>query len=351
MLEKRLSLILALGATLFVLVAGGLYAWDQGFFREHRRVAVLYSEDTLRAYAQTRGTTELIQHVLASTASYSNLNKHQIGHALGTIVYEREDLSGIALCGDLFSYGCLHQVIGIAYDERGPSSIDDILRVCSSDERVSVGDCLHAAGHALVYTSGYDPDSLSLVLDTCDIAQGDTPFDYEDSCYGGAFMEYNMHFMSDNEGAYSTGRSLDESAPFAPCDALESEHRRSTCAFWLLPWYHGQYDRWRFNEASFAHLGDYCDSMPHSDMRTACIYASGREAAVNILPGGVISSLCTAVADNAQEFDMCIFGAVRVLHRLYADKVPPLCDIVSPERREDCFAFAQSTSSKWDAVK
>lgn len=345
--------ILALSAfvAIIALVVGAYYVYENRP-RERVLAAIRFSPDKLRDYGKSHGSRDLVKYVISTSAEYSVFNQHQIGHALGQVLYEREGFAAISLCGDSFTYGCLHSIVGLSYDEEGPGSVDSILNSCSENTGIPKKDCLHAVGHALVYVHGYRKDALTDILNRCDRAQIGTPFDYEDSCYGGAFMEYNMHFMSDNEGAYGVGRMFDDATSREPCAAITGEDRVATCSFWLLPWYHGQLKghEWRFNEKAFGLLGDFCYSMDKKN-QAACLMAVGREAAANTLPIRLIVSYCGAAARDSLGFDTCILGAVRILNSKHSEMVTPLCEAVAKERHSACLAFAESPESTWEPFK
>lgn len=328
-----------------------LYARHLGVFKEHRAAEARFNVETLRTFAQKNGVESLVARVKRDAHEFTNLNGHQIGHSLGQVLYEREGLDAMALCSDAFTYGCLHQVIGLGYAEGGQSAFEGMVRICKEQSFVPARECLHALGHGIVYFSDYKADDLERTLLLCDTAQSGVPFDYEDSCYGGAFMEYNMHFMSDNEGAFNTGRPYDASAPLSPCSTIPTERDRATCAFWLLPWYHGQLDHWRFNERSFRSLGDFCDTMTDNHMHTACMLAIGREAAVNVPPERLTLSLCAAAADSRHENDMCLFGAARINAPSHADLSSWLCERASATRIEACKKFSISQETIWPSLE
>jgi hypothetical protein len=115
---------------------------------------------------------------------------HEYSHVIGINAWRPgKDLGEVyGQCSELFQSGCYHGVIQAYFAWNGTDSAT-VADVCTSSPVISQTgwlrfQCVHGVGHALVQARSLH---LPRALDGCD--QLREPFDQE-SCYGGAFMEF-----------------------------------------------------------------------------------------------------------------------------------------------------------------
>lgn len=340
------------GITLLILAFGGATFWlyapsveDAERPRERDEVGRIFGADVLRAYAQEHGSVALRDYVFTEGERFTTANGHYIGHALGGVLYEREGLDALGLCGASFTYGCVHEVIGHAYAAQGPESLWNLTEECRSTLS-NYGECLHALGHALVDVYGYDTaEEMEKSLAICETTvKPGQPLDFHNICYAGVFMEFNTHIMA--EGAFAQPRPYDEAEPYAPCDAIRDDRQRSICSFWLVSWIHGILYDFRYNDDVFKRLGDYCYAMPDTTMRSACVYAVGGQIGIRgDIPYNRSMSFCDA-AVRPEDKDECVMGMARMVRGSgRMDRVTARCEALG-DRKEECIAFADPPNTQ-----
>lgn len=183
-----------------------------------------------------RGAGEAHERFAAYISDRPQGEQHVAAHQFGKLIYESIGLDGIDVCDGRFSYGCLHQVLGMALGESGAEAITQLEDRCNKAVGASgvtgVSEtCRHALGHGLMFYFDYTPLGLRKAVDAC------TP--YQDAthrkCEFGAFMEFNVHFM---QGGPLDVREPDEGGKWYPCTEYEGESKNSC--------YYAQPRWWRF---------------------------------------------------------------------------------------------------------
>lgn len=293
----------------------------------------------MRTFAETYGSIALREHVVAVSMQLNYAEAHDVGHRLGQVLFEREGVHAVTICENLFTYGCLHQVMGQLYLSEGESALSKVYAECrTEDAAIPYGVCQHALGHGIVYMNGYDTAVLEKSLLLCDsMTDSNRVLDYDYSCYGGLFMEYNMHFMR-----MSDPRPYDGERPFTPCEELNTTQHRNFCAFWLVPWMHGQVYQYQYDPNTYTEMGDFCSFMHDHDMQNACFHAIGRQIAITgRLSAKTAIQRCEAAAKTTDDYKACTLEAVRMFRWHRQDfYIPTLCNTLADQGRAECFAYA-----------
>lgn len=305
------------------------------------RARDMLTESTLRIYATEYGSASTTEYVRTTATRYSAANQHLAAHALGQVLFEREGAErAFEMCGSLFGYGCLHQIISQVSPEEELDTAAEVLALCKEMAPRSPGNCLHAAGHSLVYTAGYDEERFRKVLNECQqTIPLLLPFDEEQSCYGGAFMEYNMRFMQD--GAFTNGHVQASTVPF--CLSLSDELQRRTCMFWMIPKAHAA-TNFSYSNRTLTTLGRFCDAVP-ATYQNECFSSIGRSIGLyGYLRNGTMIRYCELAAAHApQHLSSCIHWAARTkaVSNARAD-IAPVCETLPSAQVRSCLTFSES---------
>ena len=336
---KTLSAIAPL-IGVFFFIAAGIIAYSKASIESPTtpRARDTLSEPLLRVMAKEQGSTSTIAYVRREASRYSAADQHLAAHALGQVLFEREGAEeAFRLCGALFGYGCLHQIVSQVSPERGLETATDAERVCRDIAPKARGDCLHAAGHSIIFSRGYTEESARESFAECEKTV--TPdFDTEQSCYGGAFMEYNMRFMQ--EGAFNGGHAQAATVPF--CLTLDTETAKRSCIFWMAPKAHAALG-FMYSDRVFTTLGRFCtDSVPDS-YQDACMESVGRSIGlVGYIPNNTAAHYCTVATAGTSFYRNCVHWAARtiVASNTKAD-ITSLCETLATDVPA-CLAFSKT---------
>lgn len=212
---------------------------------------------------------ELIQ--LASNLSVSK--QHELVHEFGAALYRQGDLELLLVCDERFLYGCFHEFIGNTIAEYGLKIIEEINTICGNVVGVRNTACHHGVGHGIQTYLGYAEENLISALRVCDNFSNSDPIG---GCYGGVFMEYNLHTMLVEDEV----RPLTEDVLY-PCDQLEKKYQES-CMFRQPQWWKQHLVGKDISKTKALQLGEMCSSAPSSDMISSCFQGMGNIIAVNV---------------------------------------------------------------------
>lgn len=230
--------------------------------------------------------------------------QHLAAHQFGRALYEAIGLEGVEVCDGRFSYGCLHQVLGMALGVYGTDAIGMLQDRCAQEvgtpqQSSGTSVCSHALGHGLMFNFGYEATGLRRAIDTCALHTNSTLR----WCEFGAFMEFNVHFM---QGGPLDVRVPDERGEWYPCDEYTGDVRE-VC-------YYAQPRWWRFralkegehDEVALARAaGQLCAELS-GDIRVLCFRGIGSAIAWN--GAGPLEGKgrwCDAVASGADDRRAC----------------------------------------------
>jgi hypothetical protein len=123
---------------------------------------------------------------------------HALAHALGryAIAENKNDVSVIAQCREIFEAGCYHGVLEGYLATQKSVDRNTVASICSAVERANTSrqpalECSHGLGHGLLARLGYD---LGGALSACDYLPAK---DAQGECHDGVFMENVVHGMGD----------------------------------------------------------------------------------------------------------------------------------------------------------
>jgi hypothetical protein len=187
----------------------------------------------LSAIKSSKGVLEAHAHFLKNFFSYSDNNRHYLGHFLGEHIYKTFGLSGITHCYSAIEFGCVHGFLLAGYLAEGNSFLEAVIARCEQD--VPEG-CMHGLGHAFLLISGYDREHLKGSLDRCMKLR--VEYGIQEQCIQGVYMEYNDRFMLNTDASVDSfePREFDPSNPLAPCDTEPSELQPVCFRELLLYW-------------------------------------------------------------------------------------------------------------------
>lgn len=258
------------------------------FWREH------ISDDGTDAYAQ----------FAQAVSGFTPGQQHEHAHVFGGTLYETLGLAGLAVCDQRFLYGCYHEFLGRAINERGIGVAGELNQSCLDILGESAHFCQHGIGHGLQAHFGYTDVDLKAALDICQTLSENDPIG---GCNGGVFMEYNLHTML---GDISSIR--EEEDVFAPCNDL-AEPYLPACHFWQPQW-------WMQHEPAtsetMSRIGDYCERMNgKSALQYRCFEGIGNLVAPAVdFDGERILELCRATSADVTLRAACIAqGASRAV--------------------------------------
>lgn len=297
------------------------------------------NESLLRVFAHEYGSTTTVAYVQREARKFSAADQHLAAHALGQVLFEREGAEkAFQLCGALFGYGCLHQIVSQVSPERSIETAADAERICRAIAPRARGDCLHAAGHSIIFSRGYTEAAARESFAECEKTVDKRTFDTEQSCYGGAFMEYNMRFMQD--GAFNGGHAQASTVPF--CLSLDSETARNSCIFWMVPKVHAALG-FHYNDAVFTSLRRFCMESVPEEYSATCMGSVGRSIGlVGYTPNETAAHYCRVATDSTAYYAECAYWAARTLVASNKDAdVTTLCETL-PDNAPACMAFSKT---------
>ncbi len=322
---KRVMLLL-----LFVFLGFGLVAGYLRYGKKERFNCGNYGQDKKRVdvlFSKYPGAIayQRFKEQMDPSCAYV----HDLAHAAGTRLYEKEGLAGITACDASFVYGCYHGFLTAAFQKEGIAMFPAVERACTGNgtDKVGAAGCLHGVGHGVlaVYPS-YNEENLQKALETCDTFSSS---DARKACYNGVFMEYNEQPMQKQGGAL---RVFDASWPLAPCMNIASLYQKDC--------YYEQPSWWTKVGVSVGKMGAYCLLVTDFNSKTACAKGIGR-ALVASLPGEVGESCSLLGALGIS--DECIAGAVEQLISEKNSNPLPLCDFLATTEKAACIKHIQST--------
>lgn len=361
---KRRNVYRDLGARSMLLVAfafgallGGALAYAPygllpiSAYSDSTKLTVDFWKDRIKIRGISGASDEHTALIMSKAPRY----KHKIDHLFGAASYELLGFAGVTRCNYEADSGCLHEYFRQAAQQFGSGALDELLKVCKSVKGGS-GQCIHALGHGLIASYGYQKIDLVAVLDACaPIRQQDPLF----GCDGGAFMEYNGYYLLDD---VLLPRDPDVVGWYEPCEGIGAEHMRS-CVWWLIRWW-SEYtnDSPRYtNESGMQASGEACQKLPWRRYERECFEAFGqRVAASNRWDISSTKRICAAAtATEAQELyclsyaaSMFIYsdvaampaysGMVSTGHRPTQAAAVAVCADLAPESKAYCEAYARN---------
>lgn len=189
------------------------------------------------------------------------LVQHNMSHIFGDILYEKEGVSGVAICDSTFSFGCFHGFFTSAISDVGLEIIPFLDEACNEST-----ECQHGIGHGLMEYMG---NNIVSALRACELTNQPDPLA---GCTSGVFMEYNVPLVVHNDTISVEPRELNEEKPYGPCIDIP-ERFRNSCYHELGQWWNQVYEK------DYKLIGNLCKNIENDTYRQSCFSGVG-----NIIP-------------------------------------------------------------------
>ena len=131
-------------------------------------------------------------------------DSHLVIHTVGTMIYERYGLEGIAHCRPYFLGACYHGFLIEVIGKRGPQVVADVWAQCKSAGPAITPQCAHGVGHGLLV---WKNNSIQDALATCDSLAAEVDHFVPLNCYDGVFMEnvWELHHHHEHGAQHEQG--------------------------------------------------------------------------------------------------------------------------------------------------
>ncbi len=199
------------------------------------------TEDVLSYFvslAERRGAAKAFEVLRATQHALPELTDvHEIGHALGGILYAEEGVRGFSRCTHDFFNACAHAITIRHLVTYGTSTLTAFRETCTQSSRGTdhYRLCLHGVGHGVFAAAGYD---IARALADCATfgAGGQTPAPSveEVECVGGVVME----IAEGGEHAplswqHARAPYVGAEGSFSLCESIVSRSARLPCYFYF----------------------------------------------------------------------------------------------------------------------
>ncbi len=340
---SKSTLILAgiYGLSAFLLITTALFWWRADDARTLAHPSSIkdgqLSTEAVRLYASLFGSAAMFDYFGRGIKDLTVGPQHRAAHIIGQVLYEREGTGSIPICSDTFTYGCLHQVVGLATSEFGTASSTALINACHEATGIRYGTCAHSVGHGLVDSIGYEPERIEEALTICD-SVNKPPVDQVQSCYAGVFMEYNMRLMLYQ---YPEPREIGNESPSALCDKLADPVHKRSCVFWMIPWIHAVTYDYSYRPNVFTEMGALCRSF-EEPLRRECFMSIGRTLSISGTTDVEYAfEQCENAAENAADIEACALWTARsyyLAHR--GGRARTLCTLLPESKVQSCLEYA-----------
>lgn len=278
----------------------------------------------LSGIIQNHGVLAAQKFFLDNFFSYSDNNRHYLGHLIGEHVYKTYGLAGLPNCYSSIEFGCIHGFLLTGYMKEGRQFLVDVSEQCKKD--LPEG-CMHGLGHAYLLTRGYGVHDLRASLSEClDLA---VTSGLKEQCVQGVYMEYNDRFL--NGGTLSADsfvpRDFDPAHPLAPCDT-EPPDLQPVC-YRELVLYWGN-----ISSINRETMTQYCRSIPNPSGRYECFWSFGGYVAGDDKVVEPSVAVCKELASDG--LAPCIRGAL--MSAAFQSQKPRLsfCGQIPETLRREC---------------
>ncbi|PIR83818.1 hypothetical protein COU18_02425 [Candidatus Kaiserbacteria bacterium CG10_big_fil_rev_8_21_14_0_10_51_14] len=295
-----------------------------------------YWEESIKVLGGDRAYEEFAHAV----SDFNQGRQHAHAHTFGAALYEVEGLEGLPVCDGRFSYGCFHEFLGHAIAEHGIDSVSLLNDGCIQALVESPLSCQHGIGHGVMAFFGYSEGDLLHALDVCLNLPYNDPIG---GCYGGVFMEYNLHTML---GFDANLREFQDNIG-EPCDSLSSPYK-APCVYWQPQWWHQAIFSGESTAESYSQMGEYCREVGDTSyLIRSCMEGLGTITAyASRYDPDTIMELCDAAASNISERLYCTSLAANSMgievDKLSAERA---CASFSGDHKEYCLAYARNEAN------
>ncbi len=259
--------------------------------------------------------------------------QHALAHIFGQLVYEKEDLNGIAVCDGSFGFGCYHSFFGVAIQENGMNVIEDLDKACIDAYGPRGTGCSHGIGHGVLSALG--EDELMQALHLCSGLSWKGPFG---GCTSGVFMEYNFRTMAAfSEGAFQRPLVLEEK--YKPCTYVGESYEQS-CYFEQPAWWRGSLEQdGKAPKLTYQEMGEWCAALEEEKQRLACFRGIGNVIPANAGYDVELSVERCDLMPNKEGESMCRQGAAWgfFADSAFRTQAVYMCSLgASVEEKEEC---------------
>ncbi len=286
------------------------------------------------------GATAAYQEFLAAYAMETPTEQHPRAHVFGRALYQTVGLDGVTVCDQHFNFGCFHEFLGLAIQERGLGIVPTLNEDCITKLKDNAPGCQHGLGHGIISYVGYDDKDLIKALEVCDKLRGQPPVG---GCLGGEFMEYNLQTMLGDEAHI---RPL-HGDPYYPCDTL-AEQFQDACYYeqpqwWLMLSWGDRGDQQKRGEL-FRRVGQWCAEAPRASLQRHCYLGIGNNAppVVDWNEGKMVRE-CERMPTLDAEIDCRAAAAGAFFSKSTSQEAPwGTCNGLSAADYDRCVLIAQS---------
>jgi len=308
--------------------------------------------DRAVALVKVEGPEAAVAYADAIEDPIVRLSCHGLYHAIGRAAAQ----DGYpAYISDECQYGYLHGVLqarALSFDDTD-AFIDDVVKYCDGLKGRDNGECRHGIGHALAVAT---PGDIHAAMRTC--ARLPDKFHMDSLCAGGLLMEYAEDFVR-NQGLLSretnNGTSSDEGVSLTAVGDIDFESLCSTAphniqgecfrriSSFIFPLHPMDTDK----------ISEVCGTAPDENSYRQCHLGFGVDYIGTLLERerdlyfpetpAQVERLGRTILDKCEtypEVGVCIESAVINFSHLYsagyADKVPPVCEMVKRRWLENC---------------
>lgn len=206
------------------------------------------------------GPEKTWQNIVQEYKNEDFLERHNIAHNFGEILYEKGGLDYVRYCDSSFAWGCYMGMFIAAAQKDGLSTVDRMYDICNQKG----GDlgCQHGIGHAISEYLG--EDKLKESLDICYNLEWHGPL----GCAGGALMEHFSPGWFGGLAADAKIKELDPNSPYDVCLNLPTKYQ-DVCIFRATEWW-GEYFHydWRTPDT-------YCANLQDNSLMQSCYIGIG----------------------------------------------------------------------------
>lgn len=277
-------------------------------------------------YLPLMGGTAILD-VIEELASACHAQAHDLGRAI--FAAEHDLATAIAVCGDRCTSGCMHGVVAEALGNLPLSElgkrVDTFCNEKTMAQSTKPGNCAHALGHALMFSTGRD---VGASLQGCDTFSNKAMRYY---CATGVFMELLV-----------TGRRPEEKFPglYDPC----ARYPRFGAACY----------RFKGPEMLDTLKGDFgkfaaaCEKAPEGG-RPGCFHGLGASAVPAVYDAPErLGHICGRGSEDDKK--MCIEGAVEKLAEYDQEKALKGCRKLPTKLRRVCEEAAKEKMYRLDKL-
>lgn len=309
----RNPFILAATALIIVVASIFLYRYVQSLPRAASEDQ-LYDVSYWKSRIQVSSAAQAYQEAVWSVPKGSPLKVyHEIGHLVGSAIYDVKGLDAIAACDPLTVFGCFHEIVRLYMRDHETKDLRPLAQRCDELLGYQISwMCKHAIGHGLILQNGKTLESLAKSLHQCDSV---STLDFTESCHAGVFMEFDYD-MTD-PGDLEKARPLTQENIYSPCFDVEGTYFeqciRRRPYWWVIA----------LNtipkEERYSHMMQLCrDSRIQGKVRTECMDAVALQMVLYEDKETDFLQRCTEITKNDSEKAICENGV-----RLAVDMLLP----------------------------